>query len=269
MPVPGLALGYRAFRLPRQGYVLEECQDASAGDPSARRFAVADGAAESPHSALWAHLLVQEFVRQSERLPLWANWLPSLQQRWATESAGGWRVEGGGNNSPTTRHPPPAAVSVPWYLEPGLLQGAFATFLGLVVEETTWQALAVGDSCLFQVRQGALVRAFPIARAADFSNAPWLVGSRTSPAEVPHKYGVQQQGDCRPGDRFWLMTDALAQWFLAQVETGGKPWLSLDPLLHTAGDEDAAQQAFVSWIEGRRASRQLRNDDVTLLAVSL
>jgi len=157
---------------------------------------------------------------------------------------------------------------VPWYLEPGLTQGAFATFLGLVIEETSWQAVAVGDSCLFQVRQGELVHTFPIAHAADFSNAPWLVGSRTSPGEVPHKKGLQQEGDWQPGDRFWLMTDALAQWFLVQVEADGKPWLALEPLLHIASDEEA-QYAFDFWIEGLRAARRLRNDDVTLLAVSL
>ncbi len=146
MTVPGLALGYRVFRLPRQGYVLEECQDASAGDPERGRFAIADGAAESPYSALWARLLVEEFVRQSERLPRWANWLPSLQERWAAagEPANGRRRLADGTGD----------AGVPWYLEPGLIQGAFATFLGVVIEETNWHALAVGDSCLFQVRAG-------------------------------------------------------------------------------------------------------------------
>ncbi len=263
MPFPDVALGYRAFRLPRLGYGLEECQDALAGDPERGRFALADGAAESPYSALWARLLVEEFVRQSERLPSWESWLPTLQERWAAAihrppvslSENGWRVtEGGG---------------MPWYLEPGLVQGAFATFLGLVIEDHDWYAMAVGDSCLFQVRQGELIRTFPLMRAADFSNAPWLVGSRTSPIEVPHKNGLQQRGDCLSGDRFWLMTDALAQWFLQEAESGGKPWLAMEPLTHPATDGFTAQQAFAAWIEGLRAARLLRNDDVTLLAISL
>ena len=38
-------------------------------------------------------------------------------------------------------------------------QGGFATFLGLVVQPTCWQAIAVGDSCLFQVREGRLQQA--------------------------------------------------------------------------------------------------------------
>jgi len=271
MALPLIAAGYRAFRLPRQGHGLEECQDALANDAERGRFAIADGAAESPYSSLWAHLLVDEFVRQSDRLPNWSNWLPSLQERWSAQVTVHERwvghaarfVNGGAQTAES------AEAAVPWYLEPGLVQGAFATFLGLVIEDHSWFALAVGDSCLFQLRQGELIRAFPITRAADFNNAPWLVGSRTSPIEVPHKNGVQQMGDCRSGDRLWLMTDALAQWFLIQAESGGKPWLALEPLVNAAAEDAVVQQAFAAWIEGLRAARQLRNDDVTLLAVSV
>jgi hypothetical protein len=234
--------------LPRRGYSLDECQDASAGDAERGRFAIADGAAESPYSAQWAHLLVEEFVRQSER---GANWLPSLQERWINAN--------GGNSSRNSLF----EEGVPWYLEPGLNQGAFATFLGLVIEETGWHALAVGDSCLFQVRHDNLVRAFPLTRSVDFSNAPWLVGSRAVLQMAPDKYGMQQDGDWQPGDRFWLMTDALARWFLTRVEEGGKPWLALETLL--AADDGA----FAAWIEDLRTARQLRNDDVTLLVVSV
>jgi hypothetical protein len=269
MAWPAVASAFRAFRLPRQGYALEECQDALAGDAERGRFAIADGAAESPYSALWAQLLVEEFVRQNERWPNWANWLPTLQERWSaaicqpasalrpplvSSAENGWRLAEGG---------------VPWYLEPGLYQGAFATFLGVVIEEQNWFAVAVGDSCLFQVRQDELISTFPVFRAADFSNAPWLVGSRTSPSEVPYKNGLQQLGVCQPRDRLWLMTDALAQWFLIQAESGAKPWLALESLLHASADENAAQQAFAAWIEALRATRQLRNDDVALLAISL
>lgn len=251
MGLPVVAPGYRAFRLPRQGHGLEDCQDALAGDPERRRFAIADGAAESPYSALWAQLLVEEFVRQGERLPNWANWLKKVSGTFSEKV------------------PDTFLNGVPWYLEPGLVQGAFATFLGVVIEDQSWYAVAVGDSCLFQVRQDELIRAFPVLRAGDFSNAPWLVGSRTSPSEVPHKNGLQQMGDCRPRDRLWLMTDALAHWFLMQAESGGKPWRTLESFLPSATDEDAAQQAFAAWIEGLRSSRQLRNDDVTLLAISV
>jgi hypothetical protein len=253
-----IALGYRAFRLPRHGHGLEECQDALAADVQRGRFAIADGAAESPYASLWARLLVEEFVRQSERLPSWASWLPSLQQRWIIKVSG----------TVAETVPDTFLNGVPWYLQAGLNQGAFTTFLGLVIEENKWCAMAVGDSCLFQVRREELIRAFPVTRAVDFSNAPWLIGSRTSPSEVPHKNGLQQLGDCQSGDRLLLMTDALAQWFLTQAESGGKPWQALGPLAHAA-DDASAQQAFATWIEELRHTRRLRNDDVTLPAVSV
>jgi hypothetical protein len=271
MSLPVAALGYRAFRLPRQGHGPEECQDALAGDAERGRFAIADGAAESPYSSLWAQLLVDEFVRRSDRLTNWASWLPSLQERWSAQVTvhERWAAQPTRMTNGSTPATEPAEAAVPWYLEPGLVQGAFATFLGLVIEHHSWFALAVGDSCLFQVRQGELIRAFPITRAADFGNAPWLVGSRTSVIEVPYKNGLQQMGDCRPRDRLWLMTDALAQWFLLQAESGGKPWLATEPLVQPAAEDALVQQAFAAWIEGLRAARQLRNDDVTLLAISL
>src|SRR5262249_55482937 len=152
------AMGYRAFRLPRQGYRLEECQDASAGDPERGRFAIADGAAESPYSALWAHLLAEEVVHQNERVPHWARWLPSLQERWSAQVSlqERWTAANGPLTLPFApvegdggvRGNEQSGAGVPWYLEPGLIQGAFATFLGLVIEENSWHALAVGDSCL-------------------------------------------------------------------------------------------------------------------------
>jgi hypothetical protein len=255
----GLALLCRQFRLPRRGCGLEECQDASACCPERGRFAIADGASESSFAALWAQLLVEDFVR-SPGLPRdWTEGLVPLQQRWAS-------AVGPGADGP-----------LPWYLEQGLQRGAFSTFLGLVLQPGgqagclhhddawAWGALAVGDSCLFQVRGGALRRAFPVGRAADFGSTPWLVGSRTSPHEVPQKQALLCQDEMQPGDRLWLMTDALAQWFLGQIEAGGKPWEALEPLLH----DPVADQTFVAQIDDWRVSRLLRNDDVALIGVGL
>ena len=166
----GYVLSCRQFRLPRHGYRLEECQDASAADPDRGRFAVADGATESVYAAEWAQLLVEAFVRgDAAEEPAWPTWLPPLQARWEE-----------------VIRPPVDAPPRPWYLEEALAHGgAFATFLGLVLEPSAdgaapwhWQAYAVGDSCLFQVRGDVLLRAFPVERAAEFGSTPCLVGSR-------------------------------------------------------------------------------------------
>src|SRR5207244_4072399 len=72
---------------------------------------------------------------------------------------------------------------VQWFEEPGLRKGAFATLLGLALATTTpssgsWRAVSLGDSCLFQVRDGALLTAFPLQSASQFDSRPKPVPSR-------------------------------------------------------------------------------------------
>jgi hypothetical protein len=67
------------------------------------------------------------------------------------------------------------------------------------------------------------------------------------------------------GDRFLLMTDALAEWTLRQAEENGWPTLAVDHLLA----ELAPQAAFAGWVEEHRRGHGLRNDDVTLMVIDL
>jgi len=252
-----LKIEFRQFRLPKRGDAVE-CEDAAAGDPLRGRFAIADGTGESAHAGLWARLLVEEFVRRPEARPApWSVWLPAVQQRWSAEVQSLATV--------------PAAAS--WYNENRRQQGAFAAFLGVTIEEwqlfglrrKRWRALAVGDSCLFQVRAGRLRCAFPLTRSDEFGNTPALVGSAKPPNGDLTRKGIAQAGDWCPADRLWLMTDALAQWFLRATEGGSKPWERFEAILQAA----QAEMAFASCVEELRNSHQLRNDDVTLVAVSL
>jgi hypothetical protein len=74
-----------------------------------------------------------------------------------------------------------------------------------------------------------------------------------------------RKGRCKVKDRFLLMTDALAQWFLREYEAGKAPWEVIEPILA----ESAGKEAFVSWVRELRDSQGLRNDDVTLVVVTL
>jgi hypothetical protein len=229
--------------VPKQGNSAAEYEDASAANVALGRFAIADGATASAFAALWARLLVDEFVAAEIPDPsTWADWLPALQTRWEIEVG---------------------QQALPWYGEIQRQQGAFATFLGVIVQPPRWQGLAVGDSCLFHVHEGLLCRAFPLAHAADFSDSPWLVGSRGFSSVMMALREGRSEGDLGVGDRLWLMTDALAQWFLQMVETGQRPWEMLEPFLQSP----AAHERFSAWIAALRNARQLRNDDVTMLAV--
>jgi hypothetical protein len=229
-------LDWTAYRLPRRGNSEAECEDAYAADAEAGQFAVADGASESAFALPWAEALAAGYV--AHRGP-WSRWLPAARATW--ESAR-------------------ESDAMPWYVETKFMDGAFATLLGLALRRAgadgrrRWRALAVGDSCLFQIRRDRLHRAFPIKRAAEFGNRPALLGSRPQTARCKR---CRVTGTWRLGDTFLLMTDALAQWFLEEAAGGRQPWDQL------RWAQSAA--AFAEFVNERREVGRLRNDDTTLL----
>jgi hypothetical protein len=240
----------QTFWLPRRGNSPEEYEDASAVDGAAGRIAVADGATESCFAGLWAALLVEGFVESRDCRPdEWPALLPALQQRWEADVS---------------------ARKLRWAAKRLVKKGDFATFLGLALSASCdggcqWQAVAVGDTCLLHTRGQSLLRAFPLEHSQQFNNLPGLVGSRMSAAEVRQRQSLWLDGRGQPGDRLWIMTDALAQWCLAEHEAGRNPWSELESLL--ALPQSGGR--FASWIEELRNARGLHNDDVTLLAVEL
>jgi hypothetical protein len=242
MPAARPSLRCRAYHLHKHGHRADEYEDALAADLSRGRFAVADGATESAFARLWASLLTASFVAARRARDL-SEWLEGARQRWSAEVMG---------------------LELPWYAEMKREAGAFATLLGMSVRRASegswrWRAIAVGDSCLVRVRKDRRVQSFPVRTSQDFGNQPNLVCSRQGPLPTP----LRCSGSLRPGDRFFLMTDALAQWFLSNHENGGHPW---EPI---ASLDSAAQpdEAFAAWIEDLRSQGGLRNDDVTLLVV--
>jgi hypothetical protein len=229
--------------VPKSGHTNEECEDAWAGDSAPGRFAVADGASESAFASLWARLLASSFVA-APRPPELADWLHDAQHRWSSEVM---------------------ELDLPWYADMKRQEGAFATLLGLIFQPRTrarpggWRAVAVGDACLVHVRRNRPVRTFPLKSSSDFSNDPCLIGSRDSSPPRPRR----ARGTMLDGDRFYLMTDALAQWFLRAHEDEEHPCDALKSVLTAASPDES----FVAWVEELRYLGRMRNDDVTLLAV--
>ncbi len=228
---------------PKRGNSEDEYEDAWAADPAAGRFAVGDGASESSFAGRWAQLLTEAFLAapRPQDLP---GWLEGPRRRWSAEVMG---------------------LELPWFAEMKREQGAFATLLGLGVLRPTadrpgkWRAVAVGDSCLVRVRRGRRVQSFPIRKAVDFGNQPRLIGSRGGPLPPPE----HASGSFLAGDRLFLMTDALAQWFLHTHERGGRPWEAVASVLSAKQPDEA----FAGWIEELRDRDGMRNDDVTLLSL--
>jgi len=244
----------RALWLPKAGNTVEEYEDACSPLRSvnrelrAFRCAVADGATEASFSASWARLLIRAYCKGQWGGRRMFRTLARLQTVWRQELD---------------------ALQLPWYAEEKLRSGAFASLLGFTLvapfEENGggWMAEAVGDSCLFQVRSDEVITAFPMSRAAEFNSRPHLIGSIASSNEHLLEHVRKARGGWEPGDIFYLMTDALACWFLNRVEAGDQPWLELT--IAGAG----GQSSFAAWIDHLREERSIRNDDVTLLQVNV
>jgi Protein phosphatase 2C len=243
----------QAFWLPKRGNSLEEYEDAfwpqkpvDAKQPTFK-FAVADGATETSFSDLWAKLLVRAYCKGCVTGPRLARALPKLRNSWSQEIQ---------------------TKELPWYAEEKARLGAFSSLLGLTLQahdglhsRGTWRALAVGDSCLCQIRDESLLVAFPISASSGFTSRPKLLASRfQNPAD--EAAADVRDGEWEVGDAFYLMTDALAQWFLCESERGCDPWQVL-------GDLDTTDQplSFGEWVDSLRSDKVMRNDDVTLFRV--
>lgn len=235
----------------KRGNSAAEYEDSFAAEPKAGRFAVADGASESSYSGEWADCLTNAFIKTSIFDPdtTWHGWLPPVQDDWVK------LVE----NKP----------SASWFEDEKRLDGSFATFLGLEFTasrvERTWQAVAVGDACLFQIRNDQLKASFPVRSAADFNSRPALLNSRLRYSAAKPPLEARTAGNFNPGDTFLLMTDALAQWFLDQAEWKNAPWRDLLAFQQS----EKPLESFEEWVAEARAGEALKNDDVTLLVVEI
>ena len=248
----------RSFWLPKAGNSPEEYEDAlrvvypqRMGESGRRtaRAAVSDGASESAFAREWANVLTDAFVSRTPDLgrltrDSLCDWLASAQEE--------WRV-----GIPWDR--------IPWHGEAKARAGAFATLLGLTVatrsgsaRRLSWRAVAVGDSCLFVVRDDRLRLSFPLEDAAQFDNNPTLVCSNPDNAGELWENVRRSEGECVSGDLLILASDALACWFLGRNAEGEKPWKKLLAL-------DAS--GWTAWVEEQRRAGLMRNDDMTLVVI--
>jgi Protein phosphatase 2C len=239
-----MEIKYSALQSPKPGSNAKQCEDAFAFSESSAIAAVCDGAGRAFESRLWARLLANSFVKNS---PLGLtndallDWVDSVAVAWSR--------------------------SIPWerlnvFEEEKARLGSTATLIGLQLAAPspqatngTWQCLAMGDSCLFQVSQGRLARALPLKKSSDFSvHTPLLSTQRGINEQIAGKL-MAKNGNWQDGDRFFLLTDAVAKWFLSEYEQGNAPWDFLSSL-----DE----QPFKTFVQDKQARGLMRQDDVTV-----
>ncbi len=274
MEVSGASL---VFRLPKAGNSEADYEDAFA--IGADSVAVADGATESSFARAWAEALVLGFTSEpisddaprsdeatfspSESVPDTVddivgdlrNRIAPLQQAW---------------------HEKIAWDRLPWFAEDKARSGAFAALLSFrfldmpalrqpaedrrTLHGGRWTALAVGDTCMFQIRDDELRVAFPLELAEQFNSRPVLLSSNPANNERVWEAVAHREGDFLPGDIFLFATDALSHWILAETEAGRQPWQTLCALRSHA--------EFVTLVDRLRRDHEMRNDDVTLVRLA-
>jgi len=222
-----------------------DCADNYAVNKSSHRFSVSDGVSKSFFPKVWSEILVSQFVertdlKESELIKVCqAEWQKSIDElvslpetKWFTKSQ-------------YSRKDP-----------------ALATFIGLQFfeNEKKWSASALGDSFLFFVPtdfkdyQKELVKLSSKTEPIVFDNFPdYLTSIGDS-----HKGRAKEKGGNLRNGTFYLMTDALAEWFLNEGENAiGKitVWKS--------------QSDFERFITQAIDENQLTNDDSAILCIEL
>lgn len=237
------ALDLRVRTTPKDGNAESQNEDAAAIGPKLRRVAIADGASEGWQSGPWSRVVAATYVRNPPTPESFGEWIAGVREL------------------------APKTEATSWYAEEKSALGSFATLLGLAFENAKdggirWRAVAVGDSCLFQIRGGKLLAKFPVESLADFSNRPKLVGSAPS-SPVPEPDWFAGRAELR--DAFYLLTDALAEWFLRVRGANGRPENELDRVT----DPSRPPAAFADWIKSLRDTKAIRNDDCTAVRIEL
>jgi len=224
-------------------------QDACYVDAQRHVAAIADGVSSSLFSGPWAAILTQAVVADFPNpgdADEFAAWLVQQRERWAAS------IDTSG---------------LAWFQKAKLPTGAFSTLLYTRVCEVDdapagafggyrLMAFALGDSCLFQVRGGELVRSFPLETADQFEVDPIVLGSVDLKRDHLLQFAILDEM-CYPGDELILCTDAVAEWAMRSYASGeGSLWSDFWQM----SEED--WRSGIVWL---RQERQMRIDDSTLL----
>ena len=234
----------QSFSVQKAGNAIAECEDVWDWVERNPRVAIAlsDGATESSFAREWARELVNAFVnRQLPWQEVYAcatTWLLPLQATWQQ-----WLGQ----------------QDLSWFAKRKAGEGAFATFVSLeVFADLSWKSLAVGDSCLFVVRDRSLLKSFPLQNSQEFNNRPRLIGTNVKAANINIS---QIHGVAKFGDHFYLATDAIACWIFKQIEANQDPWVKLEQI--------STEDLFAEWVTELRDRHEMANDDTTLLCLKI
>ena len=230
-----MKVNIKGFITSKKSELYSDCADNYAVNIEYNKFAISDGVSKSFFPKIWSDILANKYVNQKD----WNDeeFIIECQKEWQTKI-----VE---------------IVSQPetkWFTKSQYSRKdpALATFVGLQFLETEqkWIAQALGDSFLFFIPKGSTEIDTKLSSKSEpivFDNFPDYLSS----------IGNSHKGEKKPikGEKikegtFYLMTDALAEWFLKDTE------LAIPKLRNIQN-----QEQFLITIEDERNTNRLNDDD--------
>src|SRR6185369_15765247 len=128
-------------------------------------------------------------------------------------------------------------------------------------DSPSWQAIALGDTCLLHCRESTLLKSLPLDRSESFSSAPVLVASDSTLHESSMQSVVTDSGTCQNGDVLLLMSDAAAAWCLQRFEQRD---LDVEQFLSAKADEELRE-----FFDTERMAGRIRNDDIAIVPIEI
>ncbi|MFF3936902.1 hypothetical protein [Streptomyces phaeofaciens] len=263
----GTGVEVHVYRVPSAPDRPQEWRDAAAVTVDRRGFALCDGASTAYRAGPWSRLLAREYITEApdhsrEALPVWVD---HCQQKWNEQEAERRHARAAAAAVPGAEDRDPHRRAWDFWVDDAESRGvAKATLLGMrllpATEGWSFEAVAVGDTCLLHLRGDTLLHAFPLADASRFGSHPDLLSTDEHlDGTRIHHYG----GRLGPHDVVLLVTDALAEALLARTHAGD-------------GAEAAAwwrvvrrldETSFERLVTGLRAARQIERDDTTMIRI--
>lgn len=236
----------KSFWLPKDLEHESEYQDAFSVDADRGLAAIADGVSSAIFSKRWADILTARAVAEPPTVDdseSFTAWLADGRKQWLGSIDVG---------------------KLTWHQRPKIKAGAFSTLLCVQVsrggDQPTLSAWAVGDCCMFHVRDSAMLRSFPMERSEQFAVDTPAIGSNDTNKDHLLSFSSTSER-CAVGDLIVLATDAIACWMLAELEAGrAVDWESF----FTISEDDWKQHIIELRNQGT-----IRVDDTTLVLLRL
>lgn len=253
-------ISWLSFSISKAGNTEAENEDAvfpmsgigKSNNGTTESFLVADGATQTSFSGLWARILVETCANTSLSE---GNFLRAIRT-----AQGSWQ----GAMKP---------VELPWHAQEKLRQGAFSALAWLEIKHFPlhpasafmWNALAVGDCCLFIARNRDFFLSLPLQDHKEFSNSPILVPSKSEKTETIKGRIQTARGSLKMGDQLLLGSDAISSWIMRRSPEERFEFLKM----LSVSKNRKTPVNFDYWVNDQRKKNEIKNDDTSLIYIEL